>query len=94
MTTRGFKDVPFIGCGNRRHRHDLAWVKPKPFVQRPHAFEVDERIRPSGKTILRLDNTQIRTLARDIRAGGKINAIAVVPLDSYLRPDHEQRSRG
>ena len=72
VMTRGFKDVSFIGRGNRRHHNDLAWVKPKPFVQRPHAFEVDERIRPSGKTILRLDNTQIRTLARDIRAGGKI----------------------
>ena len=38
VTTRGFKDVPFIGRGNRKHRHDLAWVKPKPFVQRRHAF--------------------------------------------------------
>ena len=93
VMTRGFKDVSFIGRGNRRHHYDLAWVKPKRFVQRRHAFEVDERIRPSGKTILRLDKTQIRTLARDIRAGGKINAIAVVPLDSYLTPDHEQRSR-
>ena len=49
VTTRGFKDVPFIGRGNRRHHYDLAWVKPKPFVQRRHAFEVDERIGPSGE---------------------------------------------
>jgi N-methylhydantoinase A len=91
VTTRGFKDVPFIGRGNRRHHYDLAWVKPKPFVQRRHAFEVDERVGPSGETIQPLDETQVRTLARDIKAGGKINAIAVVLLHSYLAPDHEQR---
>ena len=57
-------------------------------------FEVDERIGQSGKAIQRLDETRVRTLARDIRAGGKINAIAVVLLHSYLTPDHEQRNRG
>src|SRR6202042_2456332 len=91
VTTRGFKDVPFIGRGNRRHHYDLAWVKPKPFVQRRHAFEVEERVGPSGETIQPLDETQVRTLAREIKAGGKINAIAVVLLHSYLTPDHEQR---
>jgi len=75
VTTRGFKDMPFIGRGNRRHHYELAWVKPKLFGQRRHAFEVGERIGPSGKTIQRLDETQVRTLAPDIRAGGKINAI-------------------
>ena len=91
VTTRGFKDVPFIGRGNRRHHYDLAWVKPKPFVQRRHAFEVEERVGPSGETIQPLDETQVRTLAREIKAGGKINAIAVVLLHSYLTPNHEQR---
>ena len=32
VTTGGFKDVPFIGRGNRRHHYDLASVKPKPSV--------------------------------------------------------------
>ncbi len=91
VTTRGFKDVPFIGRGNRRHHYDLAWVKPKPFLQRRHAFEVDERVGPSGKTIQPLDETQVRTLSRAIKAEGEISAIAVVLLHSYLAPDHEQR---
>ena len=34
VSTRGFRDVPFIGRGNRKHHYDLAWVKPKPFVKR------------------------------------------------------------
>ena len=87
MTTRGFKDVPFIGRGNRTTTTDLAWVKPKPFVQR-HAFEVDERVGPSGKTIQPLDETQVRSLARSIKAGGEISAIAVALLhsESHARP--------
>jgi N-methylhydantoinase A len=91
VTTQGFKDIPFIGRGNRKHHYDLAWVKPKPFVQRRHAFEVDERVGPSGETIQPLDETQVRTLAQDIKAGGQVDAIAVVLLHSYLTPNHEQR---
>jgi N-methylhydantoinase A len=91
VTTRGFRDIPFIGRGNRRHHYDLAWVKPKPFVQRRNAFEVDERVGPSGETIQPLDETQVRTLAQSIKAGGTVNAIAVVLLHSYLTPSHEQR---
>jgi N-methylhydantoinase A len=56
-----------------------------------HAFEVEERVGPSGETIQPLDETQVRTLAQNIKAGGKVNAIAVVLLHSYLTPNHEQR---
>lgn len=91
IATRGFKDVPFIGRGNRRHHYDLAWVKPKPFLQRRHALEVDERIGPAGETILPLDEAQVRALAAGIKAEGAVEAIAVVLLHSYLTPDHEQR---
>ena len=90
IATRGFKDVPFIGRGNRRHHYDLAWVKPKPFLQRRHALEVDERIGPSGETILPLEEAQVRALAAGIKAEGQVEAIAVVLLHSYLTPDHEQ----
>ena len=93
VTTRGFKDVPFIGRGNRRHHYDLAWVKPKPFVQRRNAFEIDERVGPSGETIQPLDEKEVRTLARAIKAEGEVSSIAVVLLHSYLTPDHEQRMK-
>ena len=70
IATRGFKDVPFIGRGNRRHHYDLAWVKPKPFLQRRHALEVDERIGPSGEVILPLDEAQVRALEGEMAAVG------------------------
>jgi N-methylhydantoinase A len=89
VTTRGFRDVPFIGRGNRRNHYDLAWVKPKPFVKRHNAFEVNERIGASGAIIEKLDEAQVRALADSIVAAGEIEAIAVVLMHSYLAPEHE-----
>ena len=91
VTTRGFRDVPFIGRGNRRHHYDLQWVKPKPFVQRRHAYEIDERIGASGDVLNPLDEAQVAALADRLRAEGEISAVAVVLLHSYLTPVHEQR---
>ncbi len=39
VTTRGFRDVPFIQRGNRKFHYDMSWVKPKPLVKRRHCFE-------------------------------------------------------
>ena len=89
LTTRGFRDVPFIGRGNRRNHYDLRWVKPKPFVKRHNAFEVNERIGPSGAVIEKLDESQVRALADAIVAKGEIKSIAVVLMHSYLAPEHE-----
>jgi N-methylhydantoinase A len=89
VTTRGFRDVPFIGRGNRRNHYDLRWVKPKPFVKRHNAFEVNERIGPSGAVIEKLDESQVLALADAIVAKGEIESIAVVLMHSYLAPEHE-----
>jgi N-methylhydantoinase A len=89
VTTRGFRDVPFIGRGNRRNHYDLRWVKPKPFVKRHNAFEVNERIGASGAVIEKLDEAQVRALADAIVAKGEIESVAVVLVHSYLAPEHE-----
>ena len=89
VTTRGFRDVPFIGRGNRRNHYDLRWVKPKPFVERRNAFEVNERIGPTGAVIEKLDESQVRALADSIVAKGEIESIAVVLIHSYVAPEHE-----
>jgi N-methylhydantoinase A len=89
LTTRGFRDVPFIGRGNRRNHYDLRWVKPKPFVKRRNAFEINERIGPSGAVIEKLDEAQVAALADAIVAKGEIESVAVVLMHSYLAPEHE-----
>ena len=89
LTTRGFRDVPFIGRGNRRNHYDLAWVKPKPFIKHRNAFEVNERVGPTGGVLEKLDEAQVRALADTLVANGEIESVAVVLMHSYLAPEHE-----
>jgi N-methylhydantoinase A len=93
ITTAGFRDIPFIGRGDRPDHYDLGWVKPKPFVKRRHAYEAPERIGARGDVILELDEEAVRGLARQIRAEGEIEAVALMFLHSYVDPRHERRAR-
>ena len=93
LATRGFRDVPFIQRGNRRHHYDITWTKPDPLVERRHCLEVTERVDRDGKVVQALDEEHLRELARTLRAGGEIEAVAVNFLFSFLNPAHEQRTR-
>ena len=59
VTTRGFKDVPFIQRGNRKAHYDMSWVKPKPLVKRRHCFELTERIDAYGQVVTPLDPAEV-----------------------------------
>ena len=91
VTTKGFRDVPFIQRGNRKFHYDMSWVKPKPLMKRRHCFEVAERVDRYGRIITPLDEQQAREVARQIRALGEIEAVAIMLLFSYLNPTHELR---
>jgi len=91
VTTRGFRDIPFIQRGNRRSHYDIAWVKPAALVKRRHAFEVDERVDRDGRVVKPLDDDEVRALAQEIRATGAVDAVAVNLLFSFLEPAHERR---
>lgn len=91
VTTRGFRDVPFIQRGNRRFHYDMSWVKPKPLCQRRHCFELDERLDAKGRVVTPLDEAEVRRVAAAIAAIPEIQAVAVCLLFSYLNPDHERR---
>lgn len=91
VTTKGFRDVPFVQRGNRRYHYNLQWVKPKPLVERRHCYEVEERIDRDGVVVQPLDETGTRALAQEIAANPAIQAVAVVLLFSYLNPEHERR---
>ncbi|MBV8447133.1 MAG: hydantoinase/oxoprolinase family protein [Hyphomicrobiales bacterium] len=93
VTTKGFRDVPFIQRGNRKAHYDMSWVKPKPLVKRRHCFELDERIDAYGRVVTPLDEAQVRCLAKEIAARPEIEAVAVCLLFSYLNPEHELRTR-
>ncbi|XWN31255.1 MAG: hydantoinase/oxoprolinase family protein [Devosia sp.] len=91
VTTEGFRDIPFIGRGNRRHHYDLTWVKPKPFLMRRDAHEVNERIGPHGDILTPLDEAEVAALADRLGEAGEIESVAVVLMHSYLTPVHEKR---
>ena len=93
VTTQGFRDIPFIGRGNRRHHYDLAWVKPKPFLKRRHAYEVAERMGADGGVLQALDEDGVRALARRMRAEGEVESVAIMLMHSYIEPAHERRIR-
>src|SRR6476469_9141815 len=93
VTTKGFRDVPFIQRGNRKAHYDMSWVKPKPLVKRRHCFELNERIDAYGRVVTPLDEAEVRGLAATIAAMPEIEAVAVCLLFSYLKPAHELRVR-
>ena len=89
VTTKGFRDIPFIQRGNRKFHYDMSWVKPKPLVKRRHCFELSERIDAHGRVVTALDEAEVRRVAAAIRAIPEIEAVAVCLLFSYLNPAHE-----
>jgi N-methylhydantoinase A len=92
LTTRGFRDVPFIQRGNRRSHYDITWIKPKPLVEHRHCLEVDERIDRYGRVVTPLDEAGLRALAGRLREAGEVQSIAVSFLFSFLDPRHERQA--
>ena len=91
VTTRGFKDVPFIQRGKRQSHYDINWIKSKPLIKRKHCFEVEERITPREGIYKALDEDNVRSVARQIANDREIEAVAVCLLCSYVIPEHEIR---
>ena len=93
VTTRGFRDIPFLQRGHREHHYDRAWTRARPLVLRRHCYEIDERLRADGSVEVPLDEASVRDVAAAIKAEHGIEAVAVNFLFSYINPDHERRTR-
>jgi len=99
VTTKGFRDVPFIQRINRRYHYSLEWTKPKPLVERVDCLEIDERVNHKGQVLVELTDRELQGLAERIE--GRLNGgpggdtvIAVCLLFSHLNPLHERRVQG
>lgn len=90
VTTKGFRDILFIGREQRYDLYDLFLDLPQPLVARHLSFELDERILSDGSVQRPLDETQIHGLAAELRSH-KVEALGVALLHSYLNPDHERQ---
>lgn len=93
ITTRGFRDIPFLQRHDRRNIYDLSYAKPKPPVARRDCFEVTERIDAAGNAILPLDESSVRRDLIPALATGSYDAIAICLLSAYVEPLHERRLR-
>jgi len=93
VATRGFRDIPFLQRGHRKHHYDSGWVRSRPLVLRRHCYEVDERLLPGGEVLQPLDPASVDAVAAAITAAGDIEAIAVNLLFSYVDPVHERAVR-
>ncbi|MCB2130251.1 MAG: hydantoinase/oxoprolinase family protein [Rhodobacteraceae bacterium] len=90
ITTRGFRDVLEIGRGNRPDLYNLRFHSPAPYVERHLRLEVSERVDPDGTVVVPIAEAEIEAAAETLRAD-KVEAVAILFLNSYAYPDHERR---
>lgn len=93
VTTRGFRDIPFLQRHDRRNIYDLRYAKPRPPVARRDCFEIGERIDATGNVIEALDEAAVRDSLLPALAAGHYDAVALCLLSAYVAPLHEQRLR-
>jgi N-methylhydantoinase A len=92
LTTAGFRDLIEIG---RTKRNIPAlfiptFVRPRPVVDRPLRFEVDERMLADGRALRPLDPAGVAPVL-DRVASAAPEAIAVCLLHAYANPAHERQ---
>ncbi len=89
VTTAGFRDVLEIGRGNRPDLYNLHAISPPAFVPRRLRFEVRERIDARGRVLEAIELADLDAIAQACKRD-RVAAVAIVFLNSYANPSHEQ----
>ena len=92
VTTKGFRDVLAAGRANRPDLFNSNWDPSPPLVQRRHILEARERIDYEGNVIEELNEDDVREAARKFKLRG-IESVAVAYINSFMRPEHELRTK-
>ncbi|MDF9408456.1 MAG: Acetophenone carboxylase gamma subunit [Pelotomaculum sp. PtaB.Bin013] len=88
ITTRGFKDIIYIGRQNRPHLYNFWAVKPPPLLPRHLVLEVNERVLADGSVHLALEEKEIQSVILQVKEAG-VESVAICLLHSYINPVHE-----
>ena len=88
LTTRGFRDVVFLGRQKRYDTYDMYMDKPEPLTRRRHVFEVDERLDYDGTVVESLDMASVDA-AIDAAVAAGIQSVAVCLIHAYADDVHE-----
>jgi N-methylhydantoinase A len=92
VTTKGFRDVLAAGRANRPDLFNSNWDPSPPLVPRRHILEARERIDYEGTVLEELNEEDVREAARKFKLRG-IECVAVAYINSFMRPDHERRTK-
>ncbi len=92
ITTEGFRDVLGGGRAERISAFELDWDPPELIVPRRNVLTVKERTGPWGEELVPLNEEDVMTAIRKCQKRG-IQSVAVVYIDSFMNPSHEQRTR-
>lgn len=88
ITTKGFKDIIFIGRQNRPHLYNFRHLKPRPLVSRSLVFEVNERVLADGSVAVDLEERDMASAVAQIAEAG-VDSVAICLLHAYANPVHE-----
>ena len=89
VTTAGFEDVLEIGRQDRPALYALEPSLPPPLVERRDRLGVRERATFDGRVLVALTRRELARLVTRVRAR-RPEAVAVVLLHAYARPQHER----
>ncbi|HEY2135892.1 MAG TPA: hydantoinase/oxoprolinase family protein [Xanthobacteraceae bacterium] len=92
VITQGFRDVYEIGRINRPDAYNLFFQKHVPLIERALRHEVKERMLAEGEVLNPLKDSDIIALGRKLAKEG-VEAVAILFLNSYVNPAHEQRAK-
>ena len=92
VTTKGFSDVLAAGRANRPDLFNSNWDPSPPLVPRRHILEARERVDYEGTVLEELNEDDVREAARKFKLR-EIESVAVAYINSFMRPDHEQRTK-
>ncbi|MFD0916285.1 hydantoinase B/oxoprolinase family protein [Pseudahrensia aquimaris] len=89
LISKGFGDMLRIGYQARPDIFAKQIIKPEQLYL--DSYEISERVLQDGTVELELDEEQVRSTLKDIKATG-IEAIAIVFMHAWKFPAHEQRA--
>ena len=90
ITTKGFRDLLFLGRQNRPQLYALQPVLPAPLLPRDLCFEIPERLDHQGNVIESLDEMALDLLLDELKRQ-ELDAIAICLLFSFVNAKHEKR---
>src|SRR5699024_3575219 len=90
LTTKGFTDVLQIVRQTRPKLYDFQARNTKPLVDRNIRIELDERVDVMGNIIKEIDENEVKTIAKKIKAE-QIESLAICFINSYVNPDNEKK---